>query len=211
MQKISNKNAYNKIAGQWAENRRRSFVSRLVTDFGARLAPGARILDLGCGCGIPNAEYMSQRGFSVTGIDAAAEMIRIAEGLQLPNARFEVCDILEYDGGEPFDAILAWDSLFHLPYAAQAGIFRKIGKWLNAGGLFLFSHSGVDGEITGEMFGESFYYSGLSTDAVRRVLAEAGFEIEMLAEDYRERDTHKGLVVLARLKRDDVAGPVRLL
>ena len=200
MQKISNKNAYNKIAGQWAENRRRSFVSRMVTDLGDRQGPGARILDLGCGCGIPNAAYLCDRGFRLTGIDAAENMIRIAEGLHLPDARFEVCDILEYEDGEPFDAILAWDSLFHLPYEVQNTVFLKIVAWLKPGGLFLFSHSGADGEITGEMFGETFYYSGLAADVVRRLLEESGFEVETLVEDYRERDTDKGLVVLARLK-----------
>ena len=48
------------------------------------------------------------------------------------------------------------------------------------------------------MFGERFYYSGLSTNTVRQLLTEAGFIIEIIEEDYKERDMEKGLVVLCQ-------------
>ena len=78
-------------------------------------------------------------------------------------------------------------------------IYKKISDWLIDGGWFLFSHSGVDSEFIGEeMFGERFYYSGLSTNTVRQLLTEAGFIIEIIEEDYKERDMEKGLVVLCQ-------------
>ena len=43
----------------------------------ARLAPGGRVLDLGCGAGLPSTLRLSER-FDVTGVDVSAEQLRRA-------------------------------------------------------------------------------------------------------------------------------------
>ena len=198
MNKISNKNSYDKIAFQWTDERKKSFVSKLVIEFANKVKPGGKILDMGCGGGIPNAAYLCDKGFSLTGIDASEKMIHIARDNKIRNAIFEVGDILEYKPTDTFDGILAWDSLFHLPYERQHDIYQKISNWLNDGGWFLFSHCGEDGEIIDDMLGEKLYYSGLPKDTVRQLLTDAGFEIEMIIEDYKERDMEKALVVMTK-------------
>jgi hypothetical protein len=125
-------------------------------------------------------------------------MIHIARNHKIRNAIFEVCDILEYKPTGTFNGIIAWDLLFHLPYERQHDIYQKISNWLSEGGWFLFSHRSADGEIIDDMFGEKFYYSGLSTNTVRQLLTDADFEIEMMIEDYKERDMEKGLVVMTK-------------
>jgi methylase of polypeptide subunit release factors len=70
MDEISNKNSYDKIIFQWANDREKSFVSTLVIEFASKEKPGGRILDLGCGSGIPNAAYLCDKGFSLIDIDA---------------------------------------------------------------------------------------------------------------------------------------------
>jgi len=52
------------------------------------------------------------------------------------------------------------------------------------------------------MFGEKFYYSGLSTNTIRQLLTEAGFIVEVLEEDYKEQDMQKGQVVLCQKSRN---------
>lgn len=42
------------------------------------VAPGMRVLDLGCGTGV-DAQHLAERGLSVLGIDASAAMVRVAE------------------------------------------------------------------------------------------------------------------------------------
>ena len=198
MDDISNKDSYDKIALRWTDERKESFVSKLVIEFANEVKPFGRILDIGCGSGIPHAAYLCDKGFSLTGIDASEKMIDIARTNNFRNAIFEVCDVLEYNPPGTFEGILAWDSLFHLPYHQQDGIYQRIADWLNKGGWFLFSHRGADGEIIDDMFGEKFYYSGLSTNTVRQLLTDAGFEIKIMIEDYEERDMQKGLVVIAK-------------
>lgn len=117
-----NKKSYNKIALEWTEDRKNYFVSNLIIDFANKVNPAGEILDIGCGGGMPNSKYLSERGFRLTGIDAAEKMIEIAKESKIPNATFELCDFLEYSTTKTFDGILAWDSLFHLSYERQPGV-----------------------------------------------------------------------------------------
>jgi len=54
-------------------------------------APGARLLDVGCGTGHWSA-FFSARGFEVTGVDIAPEMIAVAKKKRIANAVFQVAD-----------------------------------------------------------------------------------------------------------------------
>jgi len=73
--------------------------------------PGARLLDVGCGSGHWSA-FFSARGFVVTGVDIAPEMIAAARGKQIPNASFRVADAhaLPFDDGR-FDVAAAITTL----------------------------------------------------------------------------------------------------
>lgn len=81
-------------------------VGFLVAELG--LAPGARVLDAGCGPGRHSLE-LARRGIDVLGVDISAEFVALArdqaarEGL--PSARFEVGDVRTLDAGA-FDAVL---------------------------------------------------------------------------------------------------------
>src|SRR5262245_51267474 len=61
-------------------------IVRLLRDAG--LAPGARVLDVGCGSGLL-ARTLRTEGFAVLGIDASAAMIELARRHE-PSAQFEV-------------------------------------------------------------------------------------------------------------------------
>src|SRR4249920_253252 len=56
-----------------------------------RLAPGARVLDLGCGNGVPVARELARLGFEVTGVDLSPVQITRARAL-VPGARFVCAD-----------------------------------------------------------------------------------------------------------------------
>jgi SAM-dependent methyltransferase len=45
-----------------------------------RVAPGARVIDLGCGCG-RNAVWLAQQGFNVTAVDVSPHAVQLAKAL----------------------------------------------------------------------------------------------------------------------------------
>ena len=52
---------------------------------------GKRFLDVGCGTGHWSA-YFARRGFEVTGVDVAEQMIQVARGKNMSGSHFEVAD-----------------------------------------------------------------------------------------------------------------------
>ena len=157
---------------------------------------------MGCGTGQPIAQFLSNSGFNVTGIDVSEKMVQYAKNLNLPNCNFILCDVLDYCPEQMFDAVIAFDSLWHINHDNQKNIYTKIADLLNVGGYFMFTHGRTDGEITGEMFNESFYYSALDLDCVKNLLKENGFDIVECIEDYKEQTTgSRDLLVVARKVR----------
>ena len=104
----------------------------------ARVAPGARILDVCCGAG-RLACLLCARGYRVTGIDKSAAMIRHARE-NAPAAEFHVCDAAQFRLPGSFDAAVStFDSLNHLlSLEALEAAFRNIAAALGSGAAFAF-------------------------------------------------------------------------
>ena len=195
----SNKESYNLICGQWDEYRKNKTVNECIIYFARLLKYGAEILDIGCGTGYPIGTYLAGMGFSVTGIDVSDKMIEKAKALQLANASFETADIMDYQTSKSFDAVIAFDSLWHIEYSRQKEVFPIIGKLLNKGSYFLFTYGKRDCEVIGRMFGQDFYYSSLDISDTKRLLIDSGFNIIDFWEDYKEITTgQRELLAIAK-------------
>jgi SAM-dependent methyltransferase len=59
-----------------------------------RLPPGARVLDVGCGTGLPTARRLVDAGFKVTGIDISEGMLQLSRQ-NVPEATFTRLDVAE--------------------------------------------------------------------------------------------------------------------
>jgi ubiquinone/menaquinone biosynthesis C-methylase UbiE len=57
-------------------------------------AKGARVLDLGCGCGVPVARTLSNAGHHVVGVDISAVQVKRGKEL-VPGGQFFRVDITE--------------------------------------------------------------------------------------------------------------------
>jgi cyclopropane fatty-acyl-phospholipid synthase-like methyltransferase len=171
---------YDSIAEVWQRSRagdafrERGLLDRLV----APLPPGARILDLGCGGGEPIARYLATLGYDLTGVDLSPRLLALARQA-VPGGRFVQGDMRTIHLDQQFDAIVAWDSVFHLPRRDHGPLFRRFREWLGPQRRLLLSIGGSDeAGFTSEMWGVSFFYSGHAPDRARALLAEAGFRIE---------------------------------
>ena len=192
-------NPYDEICPQWDEYRKKTSVNKCIADFSRRLKPNSSILDVGCGTGYPIDFFLSERGFRITGLDSSAKMIEKAASLKLKNTEYHVADLFGFRTEEKFDAIIAFDCLWHICHDNQKYIYGTIASLIKKGGYFIFTHGKKDGEIYGEMMGQTFYYSALDAEEVKKILISEGFEIISFTENYKERTTgDRELLVEAR-------------
>jgi ubiquinone/menaquinone biosynthesis C-methylase UbiE len=108
----------------------------------AGLAPGMRVLDLGCGAGdvaMLAADLVGPTG-SVVGIDRDAASVawankRVAEA-GYRNIRFQVAEFHEFTEAAPFDALVGRFILMYLP--DPAAILRHLSEQLRPGAAIAF-------------------------------------------------------------------------
>jgi CTP:molybdopterin cytidylyltransferase MocA/ubiquinone/menaquinone biosynthesis C-methylase UbiE len=150
---------------------------RFVVDLMSRLSDGARVVDLGCGPGVPSTKQLAER-FTVTGVDISIAQLALARR-NVPTANFIEADIASVSfPDETIDAVTAFYSLIHLPRAEHSATLAKVVRWLKPGGLVLAALSCADNpDWTGDWLGQPMFFSGYDASTNRRMLTEAGFEI----------------------------------
>ena len=122
--------------------------------FMRRLAPGAAVLDLGCGGGHDSLTLL-EGGLDVTACDGSAELARKAEARI--GRKVEVVRFQEIDWQDRFDGIWAEASLLHVPRAELGDVLGRICQALRPRGLLHASFKA--GEAEGhDRFGRYFNY-----------------------------------------------------
>ena len=142
-----------------------------------RLPDGARVLDLGCGSGIPSTAALAER-YDVTGVDISESQIAFARR-HLPAANFLVADITQVQLHEnTFEAVTAFYSITHVPREEHAALFAKINRWLRPGGFFLAALSAADDPgWQGERIGVPMFFSGFDATTNAKLLLDLGFTL----------------------------------
>lgn len=146
-----------------------------------RVRPGSRILDLGCGCGLPVARRLAAH-YEVTGIDISPVQVARAREL-VPAATFICADMtsLQFQD-ESFAAVVCLYALIHLPLEEQPVLLRGIQRWLQPGGVLLATvghqaWTGLEKNWLG-VDGGDMWWSHADTETYRGWITDAGFTIE---------------------------------
>jgi len=144
-----------------------------------RLAPGAAVLDVGCGCGVPIALSLVRRGFAVTGVDISAGQIVRARA-NVPEAEFLHGDIMRQAFAPAhFDAVVMVYTLFHLPREEQPALLGRLHGWLKPKGWLVatLARSAHAGYVEDDFCGTSMYWSHFAEADYDPILERNGFDI----------------------------------
>lgn len=144
--------------------------------FRSLLAPGATILDIGCGTGQPIARHLGEQGHPVTGVDSAPAMIALCR-TRFPKGDWQVADMRRLALGRRFGGLIAWDSFFHLTPEDQRGMFKVFAAHAAPGAALMFTSGPAHGEAIGSFEGEALYHGSLAPQEYRALLAENGFSV----------------------------------
>lgn len=151
---------------------------------------GARVLDLGCGAGVPSTQFLARR-FDVTGVDISAQQLELAR-TYAPDATLIKSDMTALSFPEAtFELIVAFYSIIHVPSEEQPALVGNIYSWLAPGGRFLATWPLVEWEgeeKDWEGWGGTMWWSHFGRVDNLRMLRGAGFIIESVEEHVGEED-----------------------
>ncbi|MFB6979736.1 class I SAM-dependent methyltransferase [Streptomyces scopuliridis] len=170
-----------------------------------RLDPGARVLDVGCGTGLPTAGQLSEGGMDVTGIDVSEGLLAHARR-QVPGARFARADLFDrsLDIG-PFDAVVSFYSLVDLSADMFIAALERLRDLTVTGGTVLVavSERRTDDEVR---FMDTSYRPALCRrEDLDGWARQAGLwvdELNICPEQGAEGQPETGLYLWARRFRD---------
>lgn len=169
---------YDKIAQDFARVRQEKFSEKKYIDLlVSKIPPKGHILDVGCGCGDPIAAYLLHLGFNLTGIDVSRKLLTLAKA-KCAHMQFIYGDMRTVCINAVYDAVIAYDSFFHLPIEDQEGMIARFAGWLKKSGWLLFTTGPEESEgIHSTMFKESFSYYSLSPAKYQALLETYGFKV----------------------------------
>lgn len=174
---------YDKIAQWWHDQHVQSSYG--VSQFERAVAftsSGGKALDVGCGAGGRFVDILQDRGFSVTGLDVSQEMVKLASSNH-PEHTFMHQDICSWETEEKFDFIVAWDSIFHLPFGMQRPVVSKLCRLLATSGVLIYTFGNAQGEHTDQWLNDTFYYSSIGINENIQLLINNGLSILHLELD----------------------------
>jgi SAM-dependent methyltransferase len=125
-----------------------------------QIAPGARVLDLGCGIGRHSLE-LARRGFEVTGIDRTKSYLNQAREQaekEKLDAEFVQSDIRAFRRPGAFDAVISLYTSFGYfeDINDDRKVMRNIGDSLKPGGVFIIDTHGK--ETLAKIFQKRMWY-----------------------------------------------------
>ena len=150
-----------------------SRYSGWAAELAGLLRPGARVVDLGCGAGIPATRELASHGLQVLGVDFSAVQLRRARQL-VPAARLVQADMATLQlRPASADAVAAFYSLIHVPLTDQRALFPRIRRWLRPGGYFLAIVGARPWTATAPYLGADMFWEHAGTAAYLRWLQAA--------------------------------------
>lgn len=177
---------YDAIADRFMAARSETVGCAIVRSWARSLERPGRVLDLGCGHGVPNARLLIDEGLAVHGVDASKRLLRAFRSLA-PEATCELgrAEHVRVRPGE-FDGVLVWGLIFLLTPAQQEQVIARAAQALRVGGSLLVSAPVEAGEWIDTL-------SGAPAESLGRALYQTLFArhgLEVVRTDADEGGNH---------------------
>lgn len=172
---------YERAAAAYLDDRTQDSADvRVLARLADRLAPGALVLDAGCGAGRPIAAQLAHAGHRVVAVDFALAQLRLARA-NVPEAAL-VCQDLTALGLAPavLDAVCSYYAIIHVPRRHHPAIFSAFHRALRPGGyaLLCLGAFDVDDDYDDDYYGVRMYWSHYDAATNLALLVAAGFVVE---------------------------------
>jgi SAM-dependent methyltransferase len=157
--------------------------------FRDRLAPGARLLEVGAGTG-QDSLFFQQQGLSVVAVDLSPVMVGHCRD---KGVEAHVMDFLHLDfPAGSFDAVFAMNCLLHVPNRDLPAVLAAIRALLRPGGLLFVGVYGgaesAEGPIEGDQHVPPRFFSRRTDEQLAGFATDAGFDVV----DFHPVDTGRG-------------------
>ena len=156
-----------------------TFEKGRLDAFLQELPKNAKVLDLGCGIGIPFDKYLVDRGIKVKGIDISKKHVEMARK-NVSETEFIEGDFSEINFDEKsYDGILALYSIFHIHRDQHKNLLEKVYKTLKDSGVTMITF-GTSGSEYGEednFCGSKMAWSTFEPETYKQFFQEIGFKV----------------------------------
>ena len=190
---------FDRCASTWDADMIKSdvIIGRILDN--AEVGAGMDVLDVACGTGVMFDYYLQRDVASVTGIDIAPEMAKIAAKKYAADKRVQVIcgDVEEVSFERKFDRIVVYNAFPHFPYPKRlikilAGLLKEDGRLTIAHGA---SREAIDNHHNGPA---SKVSNGLmAAESLKRIF-DAHFDVEVVI-------SNRHMYQVSGVKRDVLA------
>lgn len=175
----------------------------LLPELHRRIRPGARILDVGCGTGVPIARELADLGHEVVGVDLSMVQLVLAKS-HVPRLRGVAAEMTELPiGTGAFDALVSFYAVIHVPRDDHGAVFREFRRVLRTEGsalLCIGTDDNPEDHDTDSWLGTPMYWSHFDAETTTAIITGAGWRVDTSWQvpDPMGHGTHR--FVLARAK-----------
>lgn len=197
-----NKKGYEKAdyEERYRKNRKvRPKEKELFQQFFDLIQNHGKVLDLGCGTGLPFDKYILENNFDVLGVDIAEKHVEKAKE-NVPEAEIVQGDFFDLElEKKTISGLVSFYAIFHVPRKEHEKLFSQIYDWLEPGGAILVTMGNEETDNhRAEWSGNELVWSSYSAEKNKKLIENAGFEsVDFYVEDWRD-ESH--IWILAKKK-----------
>jgi len=172
------KSNYDKLNKEYQDNYSENVNTYKALDiFQKFVEKHSKIIDLGCGTGIPAGKYLVTKGYEVTGVDISLEMIKLSKK-NVPKMQCICCDFSKiFVSDDSFDAGVALFSLLHVAKKDIIVVLNEFHRIIKKDGKLLLCVNKGDFEGYSKLLGKKMFFACFEEKELDEYLKKSGFAI----------------------------------